>query len=155
MDIPKYIGVVYDFSFDGDDPHSTHTGNDEEAVKSAALAEYNDLVQICRNDGVPEADIEQIGWDVYVSTRATANSPTAIHHGFEGPGAEWQQYKRKGLSEMRPWKPGDDMTGISISEVDAKNGSPKPGDMIARNPKNHADQWLVVAKYFADNLEPA
>ena len=26
--------------------------------------------------------------------------------------------------------------------------------MIARNPKNHADQWLVEAKYFADNFEP-
>jgi hypothetical protein len=28
------------------------------------------------------------------------------------------------------------------------------GDMIARNPKNHADQWLVSAEYFADNFEP-
>jgi hypothetical protein len=26
--------------------------------------------------------------------------------------------------------------------------------MIARNPKNHDDQWLVAAKYFADNFEP-
>ena len=25
---------------------------------------------------------------------------------------------------------------------------------IARNPKNHDDQWLVAAKYFADNFEP-
>jgi hypothetical protein len=25
--------------------------------------------------------------------------------------------------------------------------------MIARNPKNHADQWLVAAAYFADNFE--
>ena len=33
-------------------------------------------------------------------------------------------------------------------------GSPKEGDMIARNPKNHADQWLVAAQYFADNFEP-
>lgn len=87
MDIPKYIGVVYDFYLDGDDPHSTHTGNDEEAVKSAAFAEYNDLVQTCRNDGVPESDINQIGWDVYVSTRASANSSDAVHHGFNGPGA--------------------------------------------------------------------
>jgi hypothetical protein len=27
--------------------------------------------------------------------------------------------------------------------------------MIARNPKNHADQWLVAKKYFEDNLEEA
>jgi hypothetical protein len=27
--------------------------------------------------------------------------------------------------------------------------------MVARNPKNHADQWYVARKYFEDNLEPA
>ena len=26
--------------------------------------------------------------------------------------------------------------------------------MIARNPKNHKDQWLVAREYFADNFEP-
>jgi len=26
--------------------------------------------------------------------------------------------------------------------------------MIARNPKSHADQWLVAAQYFSDNFEP-
>jgi hypothetical protein len=26
--------------------------------------------------------------------------------------------------------------------------------MIARNPKNNDDKWLVAAKYFADNFEP-
>jgi len=68
---------------------------------------------------------------------------------------EWKQYKRKGLSEMRAYQPGEDLTGVSISEPDRANGSPLPGDMIARNPKNHADQWLVAKKYFEDNLEPA
>ena len=67
----------------------------------------------------------------------------------------WGQYKRKGVSEMRPYVPGEDMAGISVSAPDKENGSPKPGDMIARNPKNHEDQWLVAAKYFAENLEPA
>jgi len=162
MDIPKFIGVVYDFTFDGD-PHSTHIGNSSVVVAAETMAEYNDLVQTCRGYDVPESDIEQIGWDIYASTRASANSPGAVNHGFEGPEvtrhrgptAEWKQYKRKGLSEMRPWAPGDDMTNISVSESDKLNGSPKPGDMIARNPKNNADQWLVAAKYFADNLEPA
>lgn len=56
----------------------------------------------------------------------------------------WGQYKRKGVSEMRPWVPGFDMTRVSVSAADKENGSPKPGDMIARNPKNHADQWLVA-----------
>lgn len=68
---------------------------------------------------------------------------------------EWKQYKRKGLSEMTPWTPGFDMGRVSVSEADLENGSPKEGDMIARNPKDHSDQWLVAAKYFQENLEPA
>ena len=67
----------------------------------------------------------------------------------------WKQYKRKGLSEMKPYGSGDDISQVSISEADKLNGSPKEGDMIARNPKNHLDQWLVAKKYFDDNLEPA
>lgn len=67
----------------------------------------------------------------------------------------WKQYKRKGLSEMRPYEPGEDISGVSISAPDKDAGSPKEGDMIARNPKNHDDQWLVAKKYFEDNLEPA
>ena len=69
--------------------------------------------------------------------------------------SEWKQYKRKGLSEMRPYVVGEDVSGVSISEPDKAAGSPKEGDMIARNPKNNADQWLVAKKYFEDNLEPA
>jgi hypothetical protein len=68
---------------------------------------------------------------------------------------DWSNYKRKGLSEMRRYIPGEDLSHVSISEPDRNNGSPKAGDMIARNPKNHADQWLVAEKYFEDNLEPA
>jgi hypothetical protein len=64
---------------------------------------------------------------------------------------EWKQYKRKGLSEMRPYVVGEDLTGISVSQAD----TPEEGGMIARNPKNHADQWYVAKKYFEDNLEPA
>ena len=43
--------------------------------------------------------------------------------------------------------------GISVSAADSDNYSPKLGDMIARNPNNHADQWLVAKQYFEDNLE--
>lgn len=42
---------------------------------------------------------------------------------------------------------------VSISQEDLKNGSPKIGDMIARNPKNPYDQWLVAEQYFKDNFE--
>jgi hypothetical protein len=68
---------------------------------------------------------------------------------------EFAPYRRKQIAELCPWAPGDDMTGISVSAEDTKAGSPKAGDMIARNPKNHADKWLVAAAYFADNFEAA
>lgn len=68
--------------------------------------------------------------------------------------SDFAQYRRKQIAELRPWNPGDDMSGVSISQPDKEAGSPKAGDMIARNPKNHADQWLVAAQYFADNFEP-
>jgi len=69
--------------------------------------------------------------------------------------SDWKRYKRKGLSEMREYVPGEDLDGVSISDADVRNESPQPGDMIARNPKNHDDQWLVAATYFRDNLDPA
>jgi len=67
----------------------------------------------------------------------------------------WKKYKRKGLSEMRPYQLGEDVENVSISDTDREGGSPKEGDMIARNPLDYADQWLVAKKYFVDNLEPA
>ena len=68
--------------------------------------------------------------------------------------SEFKQYRRREMAELRPYVEGERMTGIAISPQDKEHGSPKPGDMIARNPKNHMDQWLVAAEYFADNFEP-
>lgn len=65
---------------------------------------------------------------------------------------KYKKYKRMAIAELRPYVQDEDMRGISVSEVDAKNGSPRQGDMIARNPKDHEDQWLVSAKYFAENF---
>ena len=81
---------------------------------------------------------------------------------------KFKQFKRTQIAEMRPVTEQDikdfeadkyshslrDMKfKVSISEVDKQNGSPKIGDMIARNPKNHSDQWLVAEQYFKDNFE--
>jgi len=82
----------------------------------------------------------------------------------------FNKYRRKQIAELRPVTKEDrenfDSNGklkfisdlgwytISISEQDLKNGSPKIGDMIARNPKNYLDQWLVAEQYFNDNFEP-
>lgn len=68
---------------------------------------------------------------------------------------DFTQYRRKQIAELTPWTPGFDMSRVSVSAPDTEAGSPKTGDMIARNPKNHDDQWLVAAAYFADNFEPA
>jgi len=64
----------------------------------------------------------------------------------------WKKYRRPGLTEMRPWVPADRLGSFSLSAADAENGSPKAGDMIARNPQNHADRWLVAAAYFFANF---
>ena len=45
------------------------------------------------------------------------------------------------------------MGGVSISKADKDNGSPKEGDMVAINPKNPNDRWLVAEQYFKDNYE--
>jgi hypothetical protein len=68
--------------------------------------------------------------------------------------SEWKQYRRTSIAEMRPYEEGEELSSnVSISESDLKNGSPKLGDMIARNPQNHSDQWLVAASYFEANFE--
>ena len=89
----------------------------------------------------------------------------------------FKQYRRKQIAELRPVTQSDIMgfiengvihsslmvgvrmdgshrTEVSISQVDEDMGSPQIGDMIARNPKNHSDQWLVAKQYFEDNFEP-
>lgn len=65
--------------------------------------------------------------------------------------SEFKKYVRKGFSEMRPYVPGEDMSNISVADVDTVG----EGGMIARNPKNHSDQWYVAKQYFEDNLELA
>lgn len=73
---------------------------------------------------------------------------------------EFKKYRRTQISEMRPVTQHESDNpdaildnGISVSQQDLENGSPKIGDMIARNPKNHLDQWLVAEQYFKDNFE--
>jgi len=68
--------------------------------------------------------------------------------------SEYKKYIRTQIAEMADWTPGFDMAGVSISDPDKKNGSPKEGDKIARNPANHEDRWLVAAEYFAANFGP-
>ena len=73
---------------------------------------------------------------------------------------EFKKYKRTEVAEIRAVcieEYGEFAIlvakGIGIAKVDDKNGSPKEGDMLARNPKNHEDQWLIAADYFKENFE--
>lgn len=86
---------------------------------------------------------------------------------------EFKKYKRTQIAEMRevteedindfhkigvlliPTDLGDwkHPNKVSISDEDLNNDSPKIGDMIARNPKDHNDQWLISEQYFKDNFE--
>jgi len=69
--------------------------------------------------------------------------------------SEFKKYRRKQIAELRFFQEGEELSErISISQADRDNGSPNVGDMIARNPKNHDDQWLVAKQYFEDNFEP-
>lgn len=68
--------------------------------------------------------------------------------------SEFKQYRKSQLAEMRPYVPGENTDGVSMSVEDADAGSPKEGDMIARNPENHKDEWLVSAAFFAKNYVP-
>lgn len=66
------------------------------------------------------------------------------------PESEWKQYKRTNVIEMRPYILGEDLAGISVSDQD---DPPNDHGMVARNPKNHADQWYVARAYFEENFE--
>jgi len=66
---------------------------------------------------------------------------------------QYRRYHRTQIAELRPYIEGEDMTDISVSNADLKNGSPKAGDMIARNPRNPEDLWLIAQAYFRANFE--
>lgn len=68
--------------------------------------------------------------------------------------SEFKQYQRSQVAELRPYQDGEILPeNVSISQADKDAGSPKVGDMIARNPANHNDQLLVAERYFKDNFE--
>lgn len=71
--------------------------------------------------------------------------------------SQFKQYRRKSISEMRQIIGGESLEGVSISDVDKKLKDEFPNifnqGYVARNPKNHKDQWYVAKAYFDDNLE--
>lgn len=68
----------------------------------------------------------------------------------------FQKYNRKAIpAEMRPYVPGEELPPMcTVADDDRLKGSPKAGDMIARNPSDHANTWLVEKTYFEEKFEP-
>ena len=90
----------------------------------------------------------------------------SLHFLIKSNTLEFRKFIRKQVAELRAiedyeiklfkidgkLKPYLDVE-VSISQEDLKNGSPRLGDMVARNPKNYLDQWLVSEQYFNDNFK--
>lgn len=75
---------------------------------------------------------------------------TEIAEMREVSGADIENFLNHGFLHIKEYPFG---YNVSISDVDKANGSPKIGDMIARNPNNYGDQWLVAEQYFKNNFE--
>jgi hypothetical protein len=62
----------------------------------------------------------------------------------------WRTYRKLDMAEMRPYEPGEDLSGIYVPVGTV----PAMGGMIARHPGNHQDLWYVDEDYFKDHFEP-
>lgn len=65
---------------------------------------------------------------------------------------EFKKYQRVGLSEMRKYVKGEDLTNITVSED--INPIEDMG-MIARNAADYHDSWYVPRMFFEANYELA
>jgi hypothetical protein len=65
--------------------------------------------------------------------------------------SEFKNYRKKSIQPMRPYIPGEDLTGVSVSAAD----TPEDGGMIAVNPANQNDRWYVAKAFFQENYELA
>jgi len=69
--------------------------------------------------------------------------------------SEWKKYRKTGIAEMKPllhkdWNP----RTLNLSVADRANGHPKMGDMLARDPLNHSDRWVVSGTFFRSHYVP-
>lgn len=62
----------------------------------------------------------------------------------------WEKYRKAKSQEMRPYIPGENLTGISVSKKDI----PELGGMIARGTDDGA-LWYVSKRFFEENYRLA
>lgn len=70
---------------------------------------------------------------------------------------KFKEYFRKGTALLHEYDPEYTYNELfwerlSISEADKEKGSPKKGDMVAVNPDDYSDIWLVEKEYFENNF---
>lgn len=57
-------------------------------------------------------------------------------------------YRKKGVTPMRPYVPGEDMTGITIGAE-----PPAKGGMVAHDIEDPNDLWYISKEFFDLNYE--
>lgn len=65
--------------------------------------------------------------------------------------SEYTLYRKANTQPLRDYIPGEDLTGVSVSERD----TPGVGGKIAVNPSDPKDRWYVAADFFSANYVPA
>ena len=65
--------------------------------------------------------------------------------------SEFREYQKSSFITARPYVPGESLERVSVSPHDIDKGHPMDGDMIACDPNNTDDQWLVSCNYFHNN----
>ncbi len=99
--------------------------------------------RIAANVWLYHDEIERITLDLCFAEWAHRQLETTTEDKMEG----FKNYRKKNVQPMRPYVPGEDMTGISVSAED----TPELGGMIAVNPSNEKDRWYVAKQFFLDN----
>lgn len=61
----------------------------------------------------------------------------------------YKNYRKNQVQPMRPYIPGENLTGVSVNIKDVL----EEGGMIAVNPANPSDKWYVSKSFFQDNYE--
>jgi hypothetical protein len=62
----------------------------------------------------------------------------------------YKPYRKISIQLMRPYEPGEDLSGISVNKED----TPELGGMIAVNANNPEDRWYVGKEFFEKNYVP-
>jgi hypothetical protein len=145
-------GDKFGYGLDGDDSHRV-VKTTEDALLAAMEAQMGEdlddpnFLDDC-SINVVEGGESTLNWSF---DNADGNGETNLTLREVIPGQDWKEYRKKGTTTLRPYNPGEDLTGVSINKED----TPEKGGMIARNKDNHEDKWYVAKKYFEDHYELA